>query len=171
MRAIDAPAAGWYPDPENRARLRWWDGLDWTDIRRAVPSDAELVRFESTILNDPAHQASVVQHDYLQSQQAAQQALTRADSQQLIHEVRSAARDEANRAADMFTQRARTAAREITPLISDYTNRIIKWIKFAVIAATILLVLWFVFQVIFEASLFNWIGDRIDNFTDNQDGG
>ena len=85
--------------------------------------------------------------------------------------MRSAARDEANRAADMFTQRARTAAREITPLISDYTNRIIKWIRFAVIAATILLVLWFVFQVIFQASLFEWIGDRIDNFTDNQNDG
>jgi len=167
MRAVDAPHAGWYPDPDNRARLRWWDGLDWAEIRRAVPSDAELVAFESTVVHDPAHHASVVQHDYLQGQQA----LTRADSQQLISEVRTAARDEANRAADMFTERARTAAREITPLISDYTNRIIRWIRFAVIAATVLLVLWFVFQVIFEASLFNWIGDRIDNFSDNQDGG
>ena len=99
MRAVDAPDAGWYPDPENRARLRWWDGLDWTDIRRAVPSDAELVAFESSLVHDPAHHASVVQHDYLQGQQPSQQALTRADSQQLIHEVRSAARDEANRAA------------------------------------------------------------------------
>ena len=168
MRAVDAPSAGWYPDPENRARLRWWDGLDWTEMRRAVPSDAELIYYEASVEHeDPAHQASVVQQDYL----ANQRPLTRADSQQIIDEVRRAARDETNRAGEMFTQRARNAAREITPLISDYTNRIIRWIRFAVIAAVILLVLWFVFQVIFQASLFEWIGDRIDNFTDQDDGG
>ena len=97
--------------------------------------------------------------------------MTRADSQQIIDEVRRAARDEVNRAGDMFSQRARTAASELTPLISDYTSRIIRWIRFAVIVAVILLVLWFVFQVIFQASLFEWIGDRIDNFTDPDDGG
>lgn len=166
MRAVDAPTAGWYPDPENRARLRWWDGLDWTDIRRAVPSDAELVYYESSLPEEPALHASVVQQDYLR-----QQAASRVDSQQLINDVRTAAREEVNRAGDVFTQRARTAAREITPLISDYTNRIIYWIRFAVIAAVILLVLWFVFQVIFQASLFEWIGDRIDNFTDPDEGG
>ncbi len=168
MRAIDAPQAGWYPDPENRARLRWWDGLDWTDMRRAVPSDAELVDYEESLERAPAHHASVVQHDYLAG--APQQAMSRVDSQQLIEEVRRAARDEVNRAGEMFTQRARSAAQEITPLISDYTNRIIRWIRFAVIIATILLVAWFVFQVIFQANLFEWIGDRIDNLT-NDDGG
>lgn len=25
------PAAGWYPDPSDPARLRWWDGTAWTE--------------------------------------------------------------------------------------------------------------------------------------------
>jgi Protein of unknown function (DUF2510) len=26
-----APGAGWHPDPHGQARLRWWDGSQWTD--------------------------------------------------------------------------------------------------------------------------------------------
>ncbi len=29
--------AGWYPDPQNGAFLRWWDGLRWTPHTRARP--------------------------------------------------------------------------------------------------------------------------------------
>ena len=28
------PVAGWYPDPADAARLRWWDGSGWTDHTR-----------------------------------------------------------------------------------------------------------------------------------------
>lgn len=29
---------GWYPDPDDPARLRWWDGEAWTSDRRIVPT-------------------------------------------------------------------------------------------------------------------------------------
>lgn len=28
--APQAIPAGWYPDPSRQARLRWWDGAEWT---------------------------------------------------------------------------------------------------------------------------------------------
>ena len=40
----------------------------------------------------------------------------------------------------------------------------------AAIVAVVLLIAYFVFQVVAQASLFEWIGDRIDNFTDEQNG-
>ena len=32
------PEAGWYDDPEDAARLRYWDGTAWTDERRERPT-------------------------------------------------------------------------------------------------------------------------------------
>ena len=161
MRRIDAPAAGWYPDPGSRTRLRWWDGLDWTDVRRAPPSSAELTSFEAQTVVEAAQQLDP---------QAVAAGYSRADSKQIIEDVRSATRSEVDRAADLLERRARALTREITPLISQYSNRLFRWIRFAAIVATILLIAWFVFQVVAQASMLEWIGDRIDNLTDNQTG-
>lgn len=166
MRRVDAPRAGWYPDPESRTNLRYWDGLDWTDARRAPPSAAELLSHEQRAEFEAAHQ--YVPPTPGSSELAYRGA--RADNQQIVEEVRRAARTEVDRAADLFSQRARQMQRDIVPLVSDYTNRLVRWIRFAAVVAVVLLVAYFVFQVVAQANLFEWIGDRIDNFTDDQNG-
>jgi hypothetical protein len=168
MRRVDAPRSGWYPDPESQTDLRFWDGLDWTDARRSPPSAAELFAFEQREAFEAAHR-------YVEpvAESAAEAAMSRAgrpDSQRIVEDVRRAARDEVDRAADVFSQRARQMQRDLVPLVSEYTNRIVKWIRFAAIVAVVLLVAYFVFQVVAQASLFEWIGDRIDNVTDDQNG-
>ena len=161
MRRTDAPASGWYPDPQSRTRLRWWDGLDWTDARRAPPSAVELTSYESRDVFEAAH-------EYTPPSPPA--GYSRADSQQMIEDVRTATRGEVDRAADLLERRARAIASNLTPLISQYSNRAIRWIRFAAIVATILLIAWFVFQVVAQASMLEWLGDRIDNLTDDQSG-
>ena len=164
MRREDAPRAGWYPDPQGRDNLRYWDGLDWTEARRAPPSQAELLSYESLM-------AAVQPFQYTPPSVAeGSPGHVSADSQQVIDEVRRATRSEIDRAALMFSERAQAMRRNIEPLISQYTNRLVKWIRIAAIVAVVLLVAYFVFQVVAQASLFEWIGDRIDNLNDDQNG-
>ena len=159
MRIIDAPQAGWYPDPDGRERLRWWDGLDWTDIRRAPPSTAELTRAEGNLVPEmPVSQSPPVGQQY--------GGYTRQDTQEVIAEVRTAARQEFDRAANEFSERASTAVRSFTPLITEYTSKLFRWVKSALVIAALLFVVWLVFQAIASQSLFDWVGDRIDNLTE-----
>lgn len=37
------PAAGWFPDPQDASRLRWWDGHAWGDATRVLPTQPEPV--------------------------------------------------------------------------------------------------------------------------------
>jgi len=40
---VTLPAAGWFPDPQDASRLRWWDGHAWGAATRATPSRTEPV--------------------------------------------------------------------------------------------------------------------------------
>ena len=165
MRRVDAPPAGWYPDPESRTALRWWDGLDWTDARRAPPSQAELVSFERQEAVDAAQRAGgSLGAEALDLAEQATRA-HRPDSR-AIDEARRATRAEIDLAAQAFAQRAREMRRDMEPLISQYSGQLVRWLKIVATIGVVLLVAYVVFQLVAQASLFDWIGDRIDNVTD-----
>ena len=163
MRVEDAPPPGWYPDPEGYTRLRWWEGTDWSDRFRAppTPSESDLEGQTYGYVEDrPAARAGAYD-------QRPPGGMTRQESEAMVNQVRMAAREEAERAAALFGAQARAATRNITPLISQYTNRVIKWIRILSVIAIVLVIGWIAFQIFAQVSMFEWIGDRIDNLTDN----
>ena len=164
MRVEDAPPPGWYPDPEGHSRLRWWEGTDWSDRYRAppTPSESDLRGQTYGYLEQQQHEAAAL--DQYGSRPGS---MSRQDSEAMISQVRMAAREEAERAAEMFGAQARAATRNITPLITQYTNKIIKWIRILSVIAIILVIGWIAFQIFAQVSMFEWIGDRIDNLTDD----
>jgi hypothetical protein len=147
MRIEDAPTAGWYPDPEGTSRLRYWEGTDWSDRFRARPAASAFDEAEP-----PAQQRA--------------RSRSEVDPQALVEQVRLAAREEAERAAQMFGQQARSAAADLQPLISQYTSKVARFLRVLSVLAIVVLVAWVAWQVFVQASLFEWIGDRIDGLTD-----
>ncbi len=160
MARIDAPPPGWYPDPRGGARLRWWHGTDWSDRYRPPPSPAELQRTAAS--RQPAAAASPnglgAGRDH--------RSIPRNEIDEIIAQARSVARGEVNRAAEEFKQRTRAAARQFQPLVSEYTNRLIRWLRIALVVLVLLVIAWFVFEAVAQATFFQWLGDRIDNLTE-----
>lgn len=160
MRLEDAPPAGWYPDPEGGSRLRYWEGTDWADRWRAPPT-AGVVRIRE-------QEAELARLEYQEAGGFVNYAKReRQETEEVISQVRQAARSEAERAAAMFRREAQNATNSITPLISEYTNKFMRWVRIVSVLAILLLAVWLAWQIFVQASLFEWIGDRIDNLTDN----
>lgn len=155
----DAPPPGWYPDPEGGSRLRWWHGTDWSDRYRPPPTAAELHRVQATSVTKTQPSATP-------ATTGERRAVTRHEVEEIVAEVRKAARSEVERAADLFSQRARAATRELQPLVSEYTNRIVRWLRIAVIVVIVAVIAWFVFEAIAQVTFFDWLGERIDNLTE-----
>ncbi len=168
MRRVDAPRAGWYPDPESRTSLRWWDGLDWTDVRRAPPSGAEMIAAEADARFRAAANDFAPGATRAAATAAAATSAAAAQSQAVINEVRAATRSELDLAAQTFRRQAEAARQNWTPLITEYTNKLMRWVKIAIVLGVLAVAVWVAFQIFAQASLFEWIGDRIDNVT-NQD--
>lgn len=166
MRLADAPPAGWYPDPAGGSRLRWWEGTDWTDHYRPRPTVSEI---DQTFAYHGEAAASAVGRATGLPVTATPEYRreVRRESEEIIAEVRKVARDEVDRAADLFSQRARAATRELQPLISQYTTKFFRWLRIALVIVVVLVIAWFVFQLIVQQSLFDWLGDRIDNLTED----
>lgn len=165
MKAAEAPTAGWYPDPTGRPGLRWWDGLDWTDHRRP-PMPIHTWEDEDAAPPTPAPRATRPTGLKSEARQALGDARSSApDTTEIMAEVRKVARDEVDRAVNLVTQRASDATRRIEPLISQYGDQVMRWIRNLGIIAIALVVLWMVLQTFAQTSLMGWLGDRIDNLT------
>jgi Protein of unknown function (DUF2510) len=159
MQQVQPPPAGWYPDPEGGSRLRWWLGTDWSDRYRPPPTPSELQRTAAS-REAPDVLASVP------ARVSGRPALNRQEVDEIVSQVRQIARSEVDRAADAFSQRVQTATRQVQPLITEYTNKILRWVKIVSIVIVLGLIAWFVFQTVAQVTILEWLGDRIDSLTD-----
>jgi hypothetical protein len=62
--------AGWYPDPENPAALRWFDGIQWTEHRQAAP--APQPQYQQPQYQQPQYQQPQYQQPQYQQPQHQQ---------------------------------------------------------------------------------------------------
>ena len=72
--------------------------------------------------------------------------------------------------AQELTSRADQAVRNFTPLITEYTSQFKRWFRLALIVATVAVIAYFTFQVVAQATFFDWLGERIDNLNDDSIG-
>jgi hypothetical protein len=135
--------------------LRYWEGTDWSDRFRArppipVPGASGSVGAPTPGGFAPGWSANTAG----------------IDQTQLVEQVRLAARQEAERAAAEFARQARSVTGELEPLISQYTSAFGRLVRRAAVIVVVVAVVWVAWQVFVQASLLDWIGDRIDGLGD-----
>jgi hypothetical protein len=160
MRLEDAPAAGWYPDPERSGNVRWWEGTDWSDAHRLQPTTTKI-EYDQREAIQPVKSSA---QDYVPRGDLGAERL---NTDEMVDQVRVAAREEVQRAADVFSDRSRTAVRSLQRVIGDYVGTAVRWIRIALFVGAVVIIAWFVLQLFVQASIFDWVGDRIDNIGDN----
>ena len=161
MKLEDAPPPGWYPDPDRFHSLRWWEGTDWSDARRVPPSTTELA-YQAREANEASLPTKGSREQYVPPGLRSD----RRDADEIVTQVRKVAREEVQRAADLFSQRSTNALRSLQRVIGGYVGTFLRWFRIALFVGALLVIAWFVLQLFVQASLFNWLGDRIDSFTD-----
>lgn len=171
MKRADAPPAGWYPDPTGRSGLRWWDGLDWTDHRRApLPTTPqEFTSHADQDLAERSEPTSPGRGAPPAGWSPSSSRMTRDDTAEVMAEARKAARAEVERTVQEFSNRARDARRQFEPLVAQYGDRVMRGLKIAGIVVVALVVLWMLLQTWGQTTVLDWIGDRIDAVTDDGD--
>jgi hypothetical protein len=80
--------------------------------------------------------------------------------------VRDATREELNRASDLLSQRMRRTIDQGRSIVTDYWDVLLRWLRIAAVIAAILVIVWFVIEFVAQATLLEWLGERIDKLTD-----
>jgi hypothetical protein len=137
-------------------QFRWWDGIDWTDVRRAPPSSSEMLMAQAARVDEVSDPAPSRQLD-----------VATRETRAIVEQVRAAARDEANRAADLFSRRIRSGLEQAGSIVGEYSKLFFRWVRIAVVVAALAVIAWFVLQIFTQITFFDWVGDRVDNFTDD----
>ncbi len=130
MRRVDAPQAGWYPDPESRAACA--GGTASTGPTRGVRLRARpsCCRSSSARRSKPPIGTSRRRWRAPPKRVGAPRVGSRRpDSQQIVDEVRRAARRRSIGPRICSRSAARQMQRDIVPLVSEYTNRLVSWIR------------------------------------------
>ena len=170
MKASEAPPPGWYPIPKAACACgggkaptgATGTGLDrasmsgcWDRTRRDPSCPATRRRCCATSLPQGAGQ-------YSQARSGENAELSPRSVRR--HGPRSTALPMCSAPG------ARAATGKIEPMITEYTSRVLRWIKIALAIAFVLLIVWVVFSAIAQMTFFEWLGDRIDNLTDESSG-